>query len=121
MISADKLRAYFEDHLREDPDFEMPEELKCPDQQEYFELDEAVDVDQGVPSVEEVEGALAKLKNQKSSGVDKCALEGLKYGRGSAWVMHDADISCLVHLGGSIKMAQRPDHMPTQKSVIFNS
>ena len=45
MISADKLRAYFEDHLREDPDFEMPEELKCPDQQEYFELDEAVDVD----------------------------------------------------------------------------
>lgn len=84
MISADKLRAYFEDHFREDPDFEVSDELKCPDQQEYFELDEVVDINQGVPTVEEVDGALAKLKNQNSSGVDKCPLEGLKYGRGSA-------------------------------------
>ena len=82
---------YFEDHFREYPDVEMPQELECPDQQEYVELDEAVEVDQGVPTVEEVEGPLAKLKNQKSSGVDKCPLEGLKYGRWSArllaWVM----------------------------------
>ena len=54
MISANKQKAYFEDHFREDPDFEMPEELECPDQQEYFELDEAMEVVQGVPTVEEV-------------------------------------------------------------------
>ena len=84
MISNEKLRTHFEAHFSEQPDSQMPEELENPEQQDYFEVGQAVGVDQSAPPQEEVEKALANLKNQKSSGIDKCPLESLNYGRGSA-------------------------------------
>ena len=36
MISNEKLRTHFEAHFSEQPDFQMPEELENPEQQDYF-------------------------------------------------------------------------------------
>lgn len=87
LISKDKLREHFKVHFAENTDFVEPEELNHPEQQSYFTLNEAIDVNESVPTQEEVESAMRKLRNQKSQGVDKCPLEGLKYGRQSPRLM----------------------------------
>ena len=50
-------------------------------------MNEAIDVDESAPTEQELYDALGKLKNQKSPGIDKCPLEGLKYGRDSNRLM----------------------------------
>ena len=87
LISNHKLHAHFELKFDEDPDFELPEELLDPENQDFFKLNEADNVDESEPTEAEVSAALKRLRNRKSPGVDKCPLEGLKYGRESCRLM----------------------------------
>ena len=83
LIPTAKVYERFENHFREEPNFQLPEELEVLKQQEYFKLNGAASVDETMPSQLEIYDMLGKLRIHKSSGVVKGPLEGLKHCRRS--------------------------------------
>ena len=80
LISNKKLHDHFESHLGNDDTLPMPPELEKPGETCLKDhLNAAAEVDQGPPTMDELQSHMKKRKNQKWTGIDQVQMESIKY------------------------------------------
>ena len=80
MISNKKLQDNFESHLGNDDTLPMPPELEKPAATFLKDhLNAAAEVDQGPPTMDELQSHMKKPKNQKCTGIDQVQMQSIKY------------------------------------------
>ena len=80
LISNKKLHDNFESHLGNDDTLPMPPELEKPGETCLKDhLNAAAEVDQGPPTMDELQSHMKKRKNQKWTGIDQVQMESIKY------------------------------------------
>ena len=83
LVSKESLHKHFKKHFG-GSNIPMPKELQHPENSRLKDtMNNAIDVDESPPHVDEIKKTLGKLKNGKCEGTDKVKMEQLKYGKQS--------------------------------------